>query len=146
MVWWFSGHGEVKEDSARSASKSKEGNVIITIPVSSKPSSDTIVANDTDDAEDKLVMEPYYNDKWMNENFNIKISVTVGEKRILKKMRDSGNDFDLEVTYHYYSGTLTEMDYEDSDEIEETSEDIIEEDNTPPYLSMIIGTGCGRYI
>lgn len=132
--------GEVYEES------DKSGNIEIPIAVNSMPSSDIIVANDSSDAGEKLRNEPYFDDKWMNENFNIKISVKIGEIRILRKIRDKGNDFNLEVTYEYYSGTLTEIENDKTGDIEETSKYLTEEDYTPPYLSMIIGTGCGRYI
>ena len=32
----------------------------------------------------------------------INVSVQIGEIRILKKIRDKGNDFELEITYQYY--------------------------------------------
>jgi len=137
--------GTVYEESGKSASKSKEGNVVIPISVNGMPQMDSIDANNTSEAEEILNEEPYFDDEWMNEPFEVKVSVKVGEIRILKKMRDSGNNFDLEITYDYYDAMLTE------EEMKETGENIklnelMEEEYTPPYLSMIIGTGCGRYI
>ncbi len=138
--------GTVYEDSDRSAKGSKEGNIEIAIPVNGMPSTDSIMANDSSEAEEKLNQEPYYNDKWVNEIFDIKISVKIGEIRILKKLRDSGNDFELEVSYDYYSATLTEEETKETGSGDESFDDLKEEEYTPPYLSMIIGTGCGRYI
>jgi hypothetical protein len=138
--------GTIYEESDRSASGSKEGNIEIAIPVNGMPSTDSITANNSMDAEEKLNQEPHYNDKWVNEIFDIKISVQIGEIRILKKMRDSGNDFELEVSYDYYSPTLTEEEVKDTGSGDDSVDNLNEEEYTPPYLSMIIGTGCGRYI
>ena len=138
--------GTLYQESDKSASRTREGNVLISIPVNGMPSTDTIKANDSYEAEEKLKEEPYSNLKWVNEEFNIKVSVKIGEIRILKKMRDSGNDFDLEMTYDYYSPSLTEDETKDTGSNSDTTNDLNEESDTPPYLSMIIGTGCGRYI
>ena len=138
--------GTIYEESERSASRSKEGNIEIVIPVNGMPSTETIMANNSIEADEKLNQEPYYNDKWVNEIFDIKISVQIGEIRILKKMRDSGNDFELEVSYDYYSSTLTEEEVKETGNGDDSIDDLNEEEYTPPYLSMIIGTGCGRYI
>lgn len=138
--------GTLYQESDKSASKTREGNVLISIPVNGMPSTDTIQANDSYEAEEKLKEEPYSNLKWVNEEFNIKVSVKIGEIRILKKMRDSGNDFDLEITYDYYSATLTEEETKETASNNDSSNDENKDSDIPPYLSMIIGTGCGRYI
>jgi len=138
--------GTLYEESAKSARISKEGNIEIAIPVNGMPSTDSIMANDSFEAEEKLNEEPYYNDKWVNEIFDIKISVKIGEIRILKRLKDSGNDFELEVSYDYYSATLTEEETKETGSGNDSIDDLNEEEYIPPYLSMIIGTGCGRYI
>lgn len=135
--------GTIYEESARSASKTRDGNIMISVPVSmSVPSNEPIEAEDYDEALQMLNEEPYYNDKWVNEEFTITVSVHVGEVRILKKMMEKGNGFDLDITYEYYQGTLMEdqtVETGGGDGGEETPYE-------PPYLSMLMNTGSARYI
>lgn len=140
--------GTIYKESGKSASKTKEGNVAISVLNYDMPSTDSIEAEDYDEAEEKLNEDPYFNDKWVNEDFTIKVSVQIGEIRILKKLADKGNNFDLEITYEYYYGSLMEEETEGtgSDGGNGSFDDLKEEEYIPPFLSMIIGTGCGRYI
>ena len=81
------------------------------------------------------------------KTLTINVSVQIGELRILKKMRDKGNDFELKITYQYYDGALKEDITKNTGGDSNTPpEDPWAEQETPPYISMIINTGCGRYV
>ncbi len=106
-------------------------------PVSINISDETV-------AKAKLKEKPYYDDSWINKDIKINVSVKIGESpiRILRYFLDKGNNFELKITYQYLEGALKE------DTTKSTAEDptLPPEDPIPPYLSMIISTGCGRYI
>ena len=139
--------GSVHEESAKSASRTRDGNVEIQIPVNSvKPSSVSIEAEDFAAAQELFDDDPAYHlEKWMNEEFQVKVYVSVGEIRILKKFMDKGNDFDLDITYTYWSGSLEEEEMP-PESPSETSFDPWEEEGYPVYLSTLINSGCARFI
>ncbi|DAC72008.1 MAG TPA: hypothetical protein DSN98_07390 [Thermoplasmata archaeon] len=133
-------------ETSKSAPITGKGNITYTVatdiipPVSFK-------AVDEKTAQAKLKEKPYYDDSWSNKNIKINVSVQIGELRILKKMRDKGNSFELKISYQYYDGILNE----------DTTKNTGGDPNTtpppddpwvqePPYISMIINTGSGRYI
>jgi hypothetical protein len=139
--------GDVYEESLQSAGNKLNNIEIIIDGINAMPITDTIEAKNLDEAEQEL-KQNHTKDKWENEEFGIKVTVTVGE--ILGKLRprDKGNSFDLEIMYKYYDGSLTQ------EEIKETGSDggnnsvdnSENEEYTPPYLSMILRTGSGRSI
>ena len=100
--------GGIHKGSDKSATKTKDGTVVITIDTLNVPCIDSIEAKDFSDAQGQLEQPPYYKDKWKNEEFKIKVSVDIGEIRILKRLFERGNDFDLEITYDYYYYELEE--------------------------------------
>ena len=82
-----------------------EGNVQITIDLNKNiPSEDVVTAESQSDADYQL---DHYNDKWRNQDFNVKITVNVGEFLGRFRPRDKGNSFTLDVNYEYYKGTAT---------------------------------------
>ena len=100
-------------------------------------------------AQTKLKQSPYYDDAWTDKDINIKVSVKVGEIRLLKQLRDKGNDYELSITYQYYDGVLTgDVTKTTGDDTTTPPEDDIWADEVipPPYISMIIKTGCGRFV
>lgn len=126
------------------------GSITLTLYAGVIPPSEPIEAEDQDDAQSKLMISPYYDDSWTDKDIFINVSVKIGEIRLLKKIRDKGNGFDLKITYQYYEGMINldttkdtggetppPDDYWPEEEIE-----IIE----PPFISMIISTGCGRFV
>ncbi|MBU0498151.1 MAG: hypothetical protein KKC68_06825 [Candidatus Thermoplasmatota archaeon] len=136
--------GTEERAQATSAKKTKQGKVSITMMVNSRPPTiDVIQANSSTEAEIKAENNPS-SEKFTKEEFDLAISVLIGEKRILKKFMDKGNGFKIDITYEYYYPTVFE------ETIEETGDnmfnDIRGQNYKPPFLSMIIGTGCGRYI
>jgi len=95
-------------ESAKSTKKSKLGNIEITIPIkNNRPSTISLESEHINEVR-KQLLEKYYDYKWVNEDFLIKISVKIGEIRPLKRLLDRGNDFDLEILYSYYDPSITE--------------------------------------
>lgn len=128
-----------------SAPGTGEGTITKTIVKEIIPPETTIKADNEREAQTKLSM---YDDSWTDKDITINVSVQLGEIRILKKIRDQGNDFELKISYQYYNGVLEE------DKTKNTGEDTSfppendpwVEQEIPPYMSMIISTGCGRYV
>jgi hypothetical protein len=132
----------------RSAPITGKGYVLLTISPNIIPPVTPIKADDERAALAKLKLKPYYDDSWANKDMNVTVSVQIGEMRILKKMRDKGNNFDLTISYQYYDGSL-KVDSTKNTGIDDTTtppEDPWVNQNTPPYMSMIINTGCGRFV
>lgn len=129
----------------KSAAVTGEGTISFTIVKDIIPPETTVKGENEKDAQSKLNM---YDESWTDKNININVSVQIGEIRILKKIRDKGNDFELHITYQYYQGVLKE------DTTKNTGEDTNSppdgdpwvDEEIPPYMSMIISTGCGRYV
>lgn len=107
------------------------------------PTIETIPADSLTEAEEKIKTEYYDN---TDESFTIEVRVQTGERifRLFKYLRDKGNDFDLKITYTYFDALVTET----KDETKNTDQNTQNTDDSwePPYLSMILKTGCGRYI
>jgi hypothetical protein len=111
------------------------------------PPVSSIEADDEMAAQAKLKDKPYNDDSWTEKEITINVSVQIGEIRILKKMRDKGNYFDLEITYQYYDGVLKEdINKTTGGDYNTPPADPWTEQEIPPYISMIINTGCGRYV
>ena len=127
-----------------SAKKTGQGKVSITISVNDRhPTVEVIEANSSIEAEETVRSE-YPSEKFTNKEFQIAVSCLIGEKRIIKKFFEKGNNYNIEISHDYYYPTATEeMTSNDNGDI---MNDPKEENYKPPFLSMIIGTGCGRYI
>jgi hypothetical protein len=130
-------------ESAQTAAVTKEGNIEITISVGNTPSSVPIEAEDLSDAQDMLNEEPYYKDKWVNEDFDVMVSVKVGEILGNLRPRDRGNSFELKITYEYYDADLIEEETKETSQQGEDLFDLKDEDYLPLY-SSILSTGIGR--
>ena len=123
--------GSVYEESGKS------GNIGLTIDYDGiSQMADTIEAESEDEAEWQL------NEKETKE-FVVKVGVNIGEIRILRKIRDKGNSFDLDISYEYYEASIV-------GEIKGTGsndplDDFRDEEYIPP-LSLILNTGSARYI
>lgn len=128
-----------------SAPVSGAGSITKTIIKEIIPPETTIKADNERDAQTKLSM---YDDSWTDKDISINVSVHIGEIRILKKLRDKGNDFELKITYQYYDGVLEEDTTKNTggDTSSPPEDDPWVEQEVPPYMSMIISTGCGRYV
>jgi hypothetical protein len=134
-------------DTLKSAQITGEGNITHTIVKDIIPPDIPIEATDVQDAQTKLNDKSYFDDSWTGKDISINVSVQIGELRILKKIRDKGNDFELKITYQYYDGVLKENTNINTGENNDMPpEDPWAEQTIPPYMSMIINTGCGRYV
>jgi hypothetical protein len=134
-------------DTNTSAPKTGYGMITQTVSTGIIPPVSSIKANDENSAQAILKGKTYYDDSWTNKNININVSVKIGEIRILKQMRDKGNNFDLKISYQYYDGTLNEGTTKNTGGNSNTPpEDPWAKQVNPPYISMIINTGCGRYV
>lgn len=124
------------------------GTITLTVNAGIIPPKVAIEAQDENEAQTKLMISPYYDDSWTDKDIFINVSVKVGEIRLLKKIRDQGNGFDLKITYQYYEGMLN-LDTTKNTGGETTPPDDYwneEAATEPPYISMIISTGCGRFV
>jgi len=130
-----------------SAPKTGFGTISHTIFNEIKPPEGPIKAENTKDAQTKLQASPFYDDSWTDKDIKINISVQIGEIRFLKKLRDKGNDFELKISYQYYDGVLKEDTTKNTGgNSDMPPDDVWSEEEKPPYISMIISTGCGRYV
>ena len=135
-----------------SAAGSGEGTISLSLSSDIIPPKE-VKAIDKDEAIAKLQSASLYTDqeKWTNKDIKVNISVKIGEIRLLKQIRDKGNDFELKITYEYYKGMIgggtiknTGEDNGFPPEDEITGNKIL--DYKSPYMTMIISTGCGRYV
>jgi len=136
-------------ETSTSAPKTGFGTINYTIFNGIAPPEGPIKAENQQDAQTKLQTSPFYDDSWTDKDIKINISVHIGELRILKKLRDKGNHFELKISYQYYDGTLKEDTTKNTGGNSDMPPDDfwVEEDIIPPpYISMIINTGCGRYV
>ncbi len=136
--------GNDKKAQATSQKRSGQGKVSVTIPVNDRyPEIDVIEANNSIEAEE-MVKSDHSSDKFTNEEFQVAVSCLIGEKRIIRKFLDKGNNYNIEISYDYYYPSAMEETMPD-DNIDMFN-DMSNGYYKPPFLSMIIGTGCGRYI
>jgi len=117
--------GEEKEDSQ----KAKEGNITLTFSgLNSKPSISEVKADTLSDAENEI--QKYITSEGKGD-WKVEISVNVGE---LLKFRDKGNDWELQVTYHYYEPQFAEVSSsgDGGEQVKETNQE-----NNEPTESQI---------
>ncbi|MFA5102115.1 MAG: hypothetical protein WC525_03100 [Candidatus Thermoplasmatota archaeon] len=139
------------KESGTSAPKTGDGTVTRTIVKDMIPPQIPIKADTAQEAQTILKTPPYYDDSWTDKPITINVSCHVGEMRlrILKQLREKGNDFELKISYQYYNGVLEEDSTKNTGGDSNLPPDDIwaeQEIIPPPYISMIISTGCGRYI
>ena len=68
-----------------------------------------VEAKTLEDAE-RILESNYTCEKWKNEPFELHVNVKVGEKllRPLKRLKDNGNNFTIDITYTYYEPIIVE--------------------------------------
>ncbi len=134
-------------EASKSAPKTGYGIINYTVSKGFIPPEGPIKADTEQAALALLQSAPYMDDAWSNKDINYNVSVHVGELRFLKKLKDKGNDFELKISYQYYEGMIA---YDSTKNTGGNSDmppdDAWTEEVTPPYISMIISTGCGRYV
>ncbi len=135
--------GNVYQQSNMSAPKTRKGTATVVLE------SDLIIppvgpveADDMASAQALLSKPPYFDNSWMNRNFSFTVSDKIGEKRIIPRLLDKGNPFTLEISYSYYQGMIQGETKTTSNDGGSAPDDSFE----PPYMSMIISTGCGRFV
>jgi hypothetical protein len=134
-------------ETSKSAPITGKGSISHTIYNNIIPPETPIAAENEKDAQAKLQDEPYNNNSWTDKDIKINVSVDIGEIRILKQLREKGNDFELKITYQYYDGTLKEnTNINTGGDSNIQPNDPWSEQTIPPYISMIVNTGCGRYV
>ena len=107
----------------------------------------SIPVDDFVDAEDYTEVEGIVEDEYGNKDkasFETEVNVKLGEGffNILKKMKDKGNDFTLEITYDYYSYDIEEIDDgDDEDKGTDLGGDYMDEAISEMYKSMSHGRG-----
>jgi hypothetical protein len=123
------------------------GNKTLSFRVNDMPYSNSIEAEGISEAE-QIVYNMFTGQD--TTSFDITVRVKTGEplRRPLKYFSDKGNNFEIDVTYDYYTASLPEEEIKGTgpDGGDGSFDDLKEEEYIPPFLSMIIGTGCGRYI
>jgi len=133
-------------DSGTSAKKTKAGDFTINISIlPTPPQINSIQANNTAEAG-AMLQSLFKDDSWSGKPINATVSVKIGE-HFPFKFRDKGNGFTLDVNYSYYTYAIQEN--ITGTGLDGLSDDLSLDNDTswtPPYMSMIIGTGCGRYI
>ena len=119
-----------------------EGNLTFTFNVHSRPSSDSVLAEDKSEAEQ--IINNMLSDKNSAE-FDVMVSVQTGESifRLLKYLRDQGNDFELTASYTYYEYTLQEPenDTNDDDDMKDTGDDSFDHNIGEFYINLGYGRG-----
>jgi Tfp pilus assembly protein PilV len=147
-------NGMMKTATNISARITGEGTLSLTFYSDFSPPQGPIDASTEEEAQSMLMEDPYYDDSWTNKDFSINVSVHIGELRIIKKLLDKGNDFELKITYQYYDAVINEDTTKNTggdniappDDDYWSDESIQNETEEPPYISMIINTGCGRFV
>jgi hypothetical protein len=140
--------GITSQQTNTSARLTGKGTITLMVNTGIIPPQTAVKADTEKDAQEKLKIPPYYDDSWTDKQILIGVSVQIGEIRLLKKMRDKGNDFELKITYEYYDGVLKEDTTKNTggDNVQPPDQDRWTAWQPPPYISMIISTGCGRYV
>jgi hypothetical protein len=89
------------------ASSTGSGNLTFDFKVNDIPSSDSILAENIPDAEN--IIDGMFSGE-NSASFDIEVSVETGERilRLLRYLRDTGNDFELKAKYYYYLYILEE--------------------------------------
>ncbi len=132
-----------------SAPKTGYGAFSLTVEKDFVPPDTPITAENDQQALAQLQSPPYYDDSWTGKDIKINVSCKIGEIRLLPRLRDKGNDFELKISYQYFMGTLGSDSTKNTGSDSELPPDDYwaeEEITQPPYISMIINTGCGRFV
>lgn len=75
--------------------------------INAKLPSEEIKGKNESDVLTKLTK--YYSTNWKNESIKIVFDLKLGEKGIIRRLLDKGNDFDLSISYRYYKLELEDM-------------------------------------
>jgi hypothetical protein len=120
------------------------GTMDIAFNLTDLPTIDSITADNLTQAQEKIQTE-FYDET--SHSFTVGVSVKTGEKifRFLKYLRDKGNDFDLQISYTYFDGIVSETN-DNTINTDLNGNQTPDDPWEPAYISMILNTGCGRYV
>jgi len=127
--------GEAKTDTSTGGGN----NTLPSFSIYSIPTIDSVDANDSSMAQDIITGMLISKN---TASFDVKASIQIGEKifRPLKYLSDKGNDFNLKISYEYYTPTIGEP----SGDSNATTGTTVNENIA--HLGMLVATGSGvRY-
>jgi len=100
--------GSTFQDAAKSAPRTKQGLVEIVIPLETERLTPmTLYSSDVSEAT--FQVQESFDTTWVNRPFTIRISDQVGELRPLKRLRDKGNDFELEIIPEVVTASIVDL-------------------------------------
>jgi parallel beta-helix repeat protein len=76
--------------------------------INALPTISTIQAQNEEDALSQLITS--FSNNFKDEEIEVKISITIGEKRLIKRIQDKGNEVNLTISYEYYTPQLSLVD------------------------------------
>jgi hypothetical protein len=120
-----------------------EGNFTFSFSPYSRPAGDSVEAEDKSDAESEInAMLEGKN----QADFDVKVSIQTGERiiRLLKFLRDKGNDFELTAEYTYYQYTLEEPDDNSNDNNDDDMKESGDNGDNHNIGDFYINLGYGR--
>ncbi len=75
--------------------------------INKKPTITQVEAEDLETAQ--TMVQQYFGTNLTDEPFHIEVEIKIGELRILRRLRDQGNEFTLKITYEYYEPDVSEV-------------------------------------
>ncbi len=75
--------------------------------INKKPTITQVEAEDLATAQ--TMVQQYFGTNLTDEPFHIEVEIKIGELRILRRLRDQGNEFTLKITYEYYEPDVSEV-------------------------------------
>ncbi len=75
--------------------------------INQKPTITQVEAEDLETAQ--TMVQQYFGTNLTDEPFHIEVEIKIGELRILRRLRDQGNEFTLKITYEYYKLEVSEV-------------------------------------
>jgi hypothetical protein len=94
--------GKSVAKTAKSSKNSKNGVINIEFSVNKNAPKSKIFEIEESEKNFKIDIDDFNNYKWTDKEFIIKISVEIGEIRLLKRLAEKGNPFTLTISYSYF--------------------------------------------
>jgi hypothetical protein len=101
----------ISPDGEEIGSEPSVGNGTIVFTAVNPESPDMVSYIEAESIEEaERILDNYTCERWKNEPFELHVKVKVGETilRPLKRLKDKGNNFTIDITYTYYQPILTE--------------------------------------
>jgi hypothetical protein len=131
------------ENEIKSETSTGNGNYSFVFNINKRPDDGILEAMSLEDAKDMIESE------FSGQNsvsFDVKVQVDTGERmiRLLKYLKDKGNDFELSATYTYYTYTLLESEHPENNTDDETTTTTGQDDFNHNVGEFYIHLGYGR--